>query len=247
MSLVDIERALVRTCFAREPREDDLARLGADRERWLLYRRMARSRLAKMLATALPRTAAALGEDAFGAWTDRWLDEAPPRTRYIREIVPEMVGWASPRLREDPSLPAWLADLAIFELAIWEVAWTEAAEPEVVDLDFERVPALDPTLRLLDLGHPVHRKGAEGAGGFPEQRETVAVWRNREDFSARWRVAGALEVALIRSFDRGCTITAACHEVSRELDVPLDETFVARLTDVLAALVERGIVRGSRP
>lgn len=240
--LVDVERRFVRVCFAKEPREDDLSALGGMRDRWLLYRHMVRTRLRGMIANALKRTVAALGEEAWTAWFDRWLDEAPPRTRYIREIVPELLDYCLPRWERDAAIAPWLIELARLELTRWEVGYTDAKSPDAGELAFEKIPVVTPAMEVLRFAHPVHEK----RDAYTEQPTQLCVYRRADDKTAIWAIdpftAGILEA--FAAGDR--TITDTVKSVAAGLEIPLDEKLVQRIGTVLAELVQRGILLGAR-
>lgn len=80
------QRALARVCLAAALPDVALALLEGDTARWRVYRDLVRNRLWAALVEALPRTLAAAGAERFGGWFTRFLDEAPPRTRYLREL-----------------------------------------------------------------------------------------------------------------------------------------------------------------
>lgn len=240
--LIDVERRFVRVCFAKEPREDDLTALGGMRDRWLVYRHMVRARLRGMIANALVRTVAALGEEAWNAWFDRWLDEAPPRTRYIREIVPELLDYCLPRWERDPSVPPWMIELAKLEVTRWEVGYTDAEPPEAGELAFEKVPVLSPAVHVLRFAHPVHEKHET----YAENPTWLCVYRRADDKTAVWAI-DAFTAGILESFAAGDrTITDTVKSVAAQLEIPLDEKLVQRIGTVLAELVQRGILLGAR-
>jgi hypothetical protein len=240
--LVDVERRFVRVCFAKEPREDDLTALGGMRDRWLVYRHMVRARLRGMIANALSRTVAALGEEAWASWFDRWLDEAPPRTRYIREIVPELLDFSLPRWERDASIPPWLIELARLESARWEIGYTDERAPTAGELAFDKVPVLSAAVQVLRFAHPVHEK----RDAYPEQPTQLCVYRRADDKTAVWAI-DSFTAGILESFAAGDrTITDTVKSVAARLEIPLDEKLVQRIGTVLAELVQRGILLGAR-
>ena len=118
LSLRAYQETALRVFFSREPSADDLVALGSP-ERFGVYRKMVRHRLDKVVRAALPRTLQALGEDETSALITAFFDEAPPRTRWFRE-VPEHFG-AFALARFGGSSPAHLRELCEFELARWTV------------------------------------------------------------------------------------------------------------------------------
>lgn len=239
--LVDTERRFVRVCFAMEPREEDLAALGGMRDRWLLYRHMVRTRLHAMTKNALRRTVAALGEDTYATWFDRWLDGAPPRTRYIREVVAELLAFCLPRWEDDATIPPWVPELARLEGTRWELASLPDTAPTAGELAFEKTPVLSPAVRVLRFAHPVHRP----AERYAEERVQLCVYRRADDKTAVWSV-DAFTAGLVESFAAGdrC-ITDSVKVVAAALEIPIDEKLVPRVGTTLAELVERKILLGA--
>ncbi|WP_437731248.1 HvfC family peptide modification chaperone [Sorangium sp. So ce1335] len=92
--------------------------------RLLLYRSLIRRGLTRAIRAGIPRTAARLGA-RFEADVARFLEAELPRSRYIREVAFEFVGFAAPRWAEDPEVPAYLADLARHELAAFAASFAE--------------------------------------------------------------------------------------------------------------------------
>jgi hypothetical protein len=233
--------AITRVCFAAEPAEDDLALLGA-RDRWLLYRTMVRSRLVKVVRSALPRTREALGEDALRALTDAWLAAEPPTTRYFWQVPLAFGRFAETRI---PDAPPYLADLLRYELARWRARHAEApATPAVMDFAFDRAPVVAPSLALHTFVHPVHLAELEQVA---EVRPTqVAIFRNRDhhaDAFALNPTAGAL----VEDWQRGeRTVAESVRAVAQARGLTLDQRFVEKLGALIADFLERGILLGSR-
>ncbi|WP_438038505.1 HvfC/BufC N-terminal domain-containing protein [Sorangium sp. So ce128] len=96
-------------------------------KRLLLYRSLIRRGLTGAIRAGIPRTAARLGA-RFEADVERFIEAEPPRSRYLRDIAFEFVGFAAPRWAGDPEVPAYLADLARHELAAFAAACAEQDE-----------------------------------------------------------------------------------------------------------------------
>lgn len=244
--LVDTQRRFVEICFRIEPPEEALQELGGQRERWLLYRHMVRTRMRNMLATALKRTVASLGDEAWGRWYDRWLHEAPPRTRYIREIVPEFIAFALPRWAEDESIPGWVAELATLEATRWEVSSLHAPAPEAGELAFEKVPVLSPAVRLLRVEHAVHRKRTDDDAPPAQEPTHLCIYRTDDDRTAVWAIDD-FAAALLEAFERGEEdVTTSVKRIAAARKLPIDDRLVQRLGTLLAEFVQRSILLGAR-
>jgi hypothetical protein len=237
-------------CFQAQPSEALLAELG-DRRGWLLYRELVRDRLRKELHFALPRTRRAAGEAAFERVFEQHLDRDPPRTRFFREVVLEFVKSAVPAFRADAALPPWLADLALYEGARWEVSDLDARLDEsagaVQEFAFERAPVLSPALRLLALAHPVH-EAPQAKGRYEARASYVCVHRSADADKPRTWTLNHSTYALLSMWqaDPALSVTAGVHALSRERGTVVDATFVDGLCGVLAEFIEAGILLGSR-
>jgi hypothetical protein len=213
-------------------------------ERWLLYRTLVRDRLQAMIRAGLPRTIADLGEDVFRSWFGRFLDEAPPRDRYIRQVVPELVAFLVPRLRGSNDARPWTPDLALYECAMWEVRFAEDRTPETVGFDFERLPVLNPALRVVDLEHPVHRK----ADTYPSEATHLCIYRPKGSFKPDTWTLTPLAAQLMHRWREGRgTVAETVRAVAEERGVGIDPEFIEKLSTMLASFLERGILLGGRP
>lgn len=87
--LSEHERLAASVCFSRDVDDATVATLangdGLADERWRVYREMVRVRFRKVVLAAFPRTTKALG-DQFEPRFAAWLDEAPPDTRFFRDV-----------------------------------------------------------------------------------------------------------------------------------------------------------------
>ncbi|WP_434042199.1 MULTISPECIES: HvfC/BufC N-terminal domain-containing protein [Sorangium] len=146
--------------------------------RLLLYRSLIRRGLTGAIRAGIPRTAARLGA-RFEADVARFLDVELPRSRYLRDVAPEFVGFAAPRWAEDPEVPAYLADLARHELAAFAAS---CAEPDGDAAGGPADAAGEPGAPG-ELGAP----GALDAAGAPASGEELSL-----DRGARFQRAAAL-------------------------------------------------------
>lgn len=243
-ALAERQRAIARVCFAREASDGDLEALGA-RDRWLLYRNMVRDRLRGMIEIGIPRSIGTMGEAAFRTLFDRWLDEAPPTTRYIREVLPAFVRFADPHVARDSHLPRWTADLARYETARWEAWYQPEWTGEVAELSFDRPALLSPSARVIRLDHPVHL-ARHGSEGYATEPVSLVVHRTPEGRVDVWKL-NALAADLLEAWgDADRTVTETVRSVARRRGAEVGPVFIDKLSDLMAQLLERGVLLGSR-
>lgn len=248
MSLGELQRAVLELGFGPEPSAAEYAALG-DARVWGIYRELIRKRLRGELKYALPRTLAAAGDASFELAFEHFLRSDPPRTRYFHAVVGSFAKSAIPWLRA-AEVPAYVADLCAYEAALWTVAdLTERqGEPAPGEFEFERVPVLSSTLRLLHLRHPVHVASAAG-----EERDLpgdfyLCIYRRRGAATAGHFVLNAVGFALMERFTRGTeTVREAIVQLASEREIAVDEAFLDGLCSMLADFLERGIILGGLP
>ncbi|MFW5925947.1 MAG: putative DNA-binding domain-containing protein [Myxococcota bacterium] len=244
-SLIPRQLAVARVCFAAEPSPQDLEALGSA-QRWLLYRTMVRDRLRDMITAGLPRTIALVGEPTFRADFERWLDQAPPRTRYLREILPAFVSFSLPRWSADDAYPPWTADLARYETARWEVWYQPDAPFEPAELSFDRYPVVNPALRLLRSIQPVHDERPAGEP-YPAESVHLVLYRTPEHRVDVW-VLNGMAADLLEAWQAGDrTVTETVRAVAERRGVQIGPSFVDKLSETIAQFLQKGIVLGSHP
>lgn len=224
---------------------EQLAALGAHRLQ--IYRRHVRRTLQRSVRQEIPRTAARLGP-AFEAWVDRWIDEEAPRSPYFRDMAFELCAWAAPRWAEDPSVPAYLADLARHELAWFDVSCAvDPAEegPAAADIALDRGVRFATSARLLRYDHAVHRleEGVE-ARDVPERRPTALLAYRDAEHEVRFLeltpLAADILERLVHGEPLGQAVVGACTAAGSPVDAAVTGSTAALLDD----LVERGAIEG---
>ncbi|MGE0784129.1 MAG: putative DNA-binding domain-containing protein [Sandaracinaceae bacterium] len=243
-SLEEVQRAFTRICFDREPSDADFAVLHDDRERWMLYRGMVRRRLLGMLRQGLPKTAALLGP-RFDDASVAYLAEHAPKTRFIREIVHELVEHALPRWREDPSLPAHLTDLVRYEDTKWRVGAREwPATPALSEeLDFEGRAVMNPTALDVGLDHRVD-KDAMAPARLRETHRAI-VYRKPGSGRIHTYVLNRIGAELYDAWRAEPSFAAGARAVLTANAREPDARFIDGMAQILAEMVEHSIVLGS--
>lgn len=243
-SLIEIQRAFSRICLDETPKKEDLALLHDDDERWLLYRRMVRSRLFGMVRSGLPRSAEVLGKKRLDASMSRYLAEGGVRSRYIRDVVHELALHALPSWEADEELPPYLPDLVRYEAAMWRVSsvgW-EATEETSEELDFAGIPVWNPTIHTTRVRYRVDKENEA-----LDEEHLVVIYRKPEGSKIFRYVMNPMATGLYeawrvpeRSFADGVRAVLAADERDPDRD------FVDRMAGVLAGLSEHAIILGSR-
>ena len=245
--LETLERAFLRMCFDETPREADLQTLHGAPERWLMYRSMVRSRLYEMLRLGLPKTAALLGPARFDREASRYLEAHGPRSRFIREIVHELVAFVSPTWSTDASLPPYLLDLARYEATKWRVSSLEWREAPARELDFEAPALINPTVVTLELWHRVDKLKRDGDPAPPrlEQRHLGVVYRRPGSSRISTYVLNDIGGRLFEAWQRPQSQADGVRAVLADLGRQADAGFVDSMAGVLADLVEHEVILGS--
>jgi hypothetical protein len=243
MALIDLQREVQRLCLEREAPAAPLG--GVQRpEVWLLYREMVRERLFRELRVALRRTFALAGEGRMRAAFDAQLAESPPRTRRFFEVAGSFAAATLPRWRRDPQLPGHLADLLEYEATLWEVGdLDDRLEAEPIEFSFDRPVVLAPALRLIQLSHRVHRRGAEAIA----EPTRLLVYRRAAEPRARSWVLNEISYALMQRIAlAGTTPAGEIRALAGERGFQVDEAFLDGLCTVLSKFIEAGVILGSR-
>ncbi|HZU83666.1 MAG TPA: putative DNA-binding domain-containing protein, partial [Polyangiaceae bacterium] len=80
-----------------------------------VYRSLVRNGVSAVVLRMLPRTRARMNAACAGRFDADFadfLDQVGPRTHHLRDVPAELLAWAAPRWRSDPSVPAYLPELA---------------------------------------------------------------------------------------------------------------------------------------
>jgi hypothetical protein len=242
MSLDSLQRSLASACLDAELSDDVVRDLGGARSGWALYREMVRHRYVDTIGESLPRSREALGPDGLVRAVARWLDRAPPTTRYVRELCIQFARYLGDDATCLPSdAPPWTPELVRYEAAVMETVIAEDPPPrsDLVALCMELPVALSTTQRFLRLRWSVHLPAA-----MTERACAIAVYRGPNDAVEVLEftpVAGDLVEAL-RS--PGRTLGAAIRDAIERHGVEVDDRFNESLAGLLGDLVERGLILG---
>lgn len=248
-SLEARQNAFIRLCFQSTPAPEDLATLGAQQDRWLLYRNMVRIRLRKMVHSGLRRSVAAMGEPLFQDLVGRWLEAHPPGTRFIREVVPAFAEFMEQQaLPED--IPAYLLDLVRFEATRWEVGYDPTHIPQqVADFVFDQAPLCNPTLRFLETSYAVHEipmPDSPGSLEAPNRTPTrYAIYRRRDDRIDSRILSERAFTWLVRLSTSEHIVTESIRQLAEERNEVIDAAYVEALGATMATLIEQEAILGA--
>jgi hypothetical protein len=233
MSYESYQRTLLTLAYAREPQASALPDFA-------LYRSLIRTRLFAMARLAFKQSWAQLGEAASAGAFAAYLEQRPPTSPLIREVIAGFAAFvaACPALLD--GAPAQTRDLLQFEAAKWRVASALWPTLSVREVDFEGALVLNPTLELLALDHGV------GEGDPPAPgRHTLLVYRRPATDDVRWYRSQPLFAEVLARGQQSPSSLAQL--VTRALAERGEEPSEASLHEVAGALaiaVERGVVLG---
>lgn len=224
-------------------------------ERLLVYRHLIRGGLHGVLAEFLPRTRARRGAATFAADVDAWLAEAGPRSRFVRDVPFELLEWIEPRWssghapKDMPEAPEWLIELARHELLGFAVS---AAPPRPDDpprpFALDARVAFDASARLVVYAFAVHAlpAGELGPDDVPKRERTALLaYRDREHAVRYLQLSPLGEAVVDALLVRRLTVEAGVRAAAAATGEPLDDALLARISALLADLVERGAVVGA--
>lgn len=243
------QRALRELCLRSAVRDDDLAALGGEPERWLIYRRMVRARLREAVGHGFERLEARVGRETFGAWFGDFLEQSPPRSAYLRETAGEFAAFLEGYARPGDPHPGLTLDLARFEWAELDCAYEARPAPAAQPLSMGLRPALSPALRLVRLESAAHRLVRdEPLAQVAPGPAWVCLYRDPQSFDVRvlelTDVTGRLLVAMAQA---NRPLVELVRQVATDAGAALDGAWLAALSDVLADFSTRGLLLGSLP
>jgi hypothetical protein len=205
-----------------------------------IYRRLVQTNLSAVARRLLPRTALVLDRHAgetFDTWFARFLDEAGPRTPYLRDVPVELVAWASPRWEATPELPAFVADLARHEVNLFLVESAPASPLEPLgEIALDRPLVFVSPHTLAHYDHAVETLSEP----LPRRPTTVLIHRDAES-TVHTTVVARANAELLALLLAGAALARALEQVGLASTDDL-----AAAAAWLAELGESGALLGGR-
>jgi hypothetical protein len=228
---------------------DDVEAILAAPPRLAVYRSLVRNGLGSIIERMLPRTRARMNAACggrFDADLAAFADEVGPRTHYLRDVPAELFAWAEPRWRADASVPAYLVDLAAYELAAFAVGASASVDPADAraEVALDRPLTFAESARLLRFAWAVHELPEQGPAE-PARRDVQLLAYRDADHRVRWLELTPLAADVVERLLSGQPLGDAVQTACAEHGV----TPAAVLADVarlLADLGTRGVVIGAR-
>lgn len=237
---------------ARGVPPEDVEAMLADAPRLLLYRALVRGNLHAVVAARFERTRARMGDAAFDATFDAFLEARGPRTHYLRDVPGEFLAWALERWRsaemdaDDAGVPPYLRDLARYELLEFEAA-TRADDdaPAAGPLALDRPLVFHPATRVARFEHAVHQlPEAIDDRAPPARREvTLLVYRDA-DHALRYLELSPFVATMTLTLLDAVPLDAALASAAAAHALPMNDALLADVSRLLADFGQRGVVLG---
>ena len=230
--------------------EDLEAMLSAGADRMLVYRKLVHNRITHAIRDFIPRALALRTRERTREDVAAFMEAHAVRSPYLRDAPREFVEWVEPRWRADPEVPGHLHDLARHELLALDVRNDpRGGEPATgLPVALDRALRFDGSARRVSYAYAVHRLSSDADASAPEHAPThLLVYR---DAKAKVRyleltafAAAVLDELLVRS----ATVTVGLQRACERLAEPLTDERLATAAELLADLVERGVMLGAEP
>jgi len=245
MSLLQLQREFAERL--RAPAATPWPDLGANAQPgWAVYRHAYRAQLREALRDTYARTLAGMGEDAFNAAADAYVQAHTPRTRNLGDYGRQFPQWLGEQHSEQP----WLAELAWLDGALRQAFVAADAPPlrpaALASLDWEHaVLRFVPTLRLhylntnaAALWRALHEASEPPAPVCLPRPQAVRLWR--QDGSPRFASMAPQESAALQWLLAGLPFGQVCTALHSEDPAVAGELLGGWLRDELLSAVENG-------
>lgn len=221
-------------------------------QRLLAYHHMVHGRLFKTVRTFVGDAARRLGDDRLRADLDAWIADPGPKTVYLRDVPAEFLSWARPRWDADPSVPAWLGELAAHQICIRTIRNDpREVQPQTeVGIELEQPIVCNATVELVRYRWAVHRLPTkydpEAEPELTTEGHAVIAYRHADDqprfVDIKPRSAHMLELLIA-----GKTLREALFGACEAMGETLDDEILAVTAVTLADLIDRHVLLGGYP
>jgi hypothetical protein len=248
--LAEYQRAVAEASFAQHPSDALFHSLG-HAERFRMYRHMIRSRLNGMAHVAYARSLTVAGAAAMDVCFDRYLEEQPPKSGLIRDVIADFGSYAARDAVLLAKAPAHLACLLRFEESKWRLAYVPCAYPKVGldgvrELDFDGALVLNPAHACLALRYRVHML-EQIDEVLPADPFTLLMYRPEDTSDVRWYATDPFFAALLaQTSSAPAPLSELVRSVAQQQGCALDEELLDTLSTSLTLAMQRGLVLGVR-
>ena len=231
LGAAELQAALLDNIFAEQSKVWPANQVG---KRWEVYRSLVRAGIYSVVKSPFKRTFDLV--PSFEALFATWLENDAPTTRIYRQLPNQFHAYLK---REGlwPSEPAWIADLAQYEISFWDAGSAPEFKGEVGDVDFEKKLILHPSCAFLSLDATVHKEEIEMTPTY------LAVFRQADRKISTWKLSKLGYHFLVSAID-ATTLTEAAKQTQTKLGKEIDATFIDEISDALAKLTEAGAILG---
>ncbi len=227
---------------------DRAALLTATNKRHGVYRRLVRATLVDSVAAEIPRAAELLGERCT-ADAHAFISDELPRSPILRDVAFEFLAWAAPRWYADPSVPAWVVDLARLELLEFDAhCGTRSVDvPHVAELPADLPLVFDGTCRIGLFEHAVHELPNDTSDRMEPRAERHGVFLHRDANNRVRRLhlspvaAAILTELLVHRRPLADAVRLGCAAEACAMSEPV----IQGISTILEELGKRGALLGS--
>jgi hypothetical protein len=216
----------------------------AEPKRLLLYRKLVRNGLSSTIRKLIPLTAARLGP-VFDVWVQKYCQDELPVSHYLRDVAGEFVDWVLPHWKQDISIPAYILDLARYEVFEFQIA-IAANEPSIAvgpELQLDRGVIFASSVRLAHFDYAVQRlPDDESDREIPAQEPVTLLGYRNADYEAQCLELNKLAAEIINGLLLGKKLGAAIVEAHGG---PVSPEGLHSIAEMLANLAEHKVILGS--
>ena len=227
---------------------DDAAAILSNNPRFWLYREMVRNNVRGVTRSLMPRATALVDELAPGAIdaaVDAFLREAGSRSHYFRDVAFEVHAFSRARLLTDPRIPAYVVELADWELFWFRVRIAErAVRPDFLrDISPDRALVFESPALQQRFECRIHEY--EDRGPPPPATPIYLLGYRDSAHEPQLMELGALAAAIVENLQAGLPLAVAIPAACVSLDVVITQAVLADAAKLLTDLAEHDIILGA--